>query len=73
MRYRKVGFVQFRIENPVRPFGMGYVSTAQAAAILGISTRRVRVLLEKGKLAGRKIGRDWILDRQGVEGRKRMI
>jgi excisionase family DNA binding protein len=52
---------------------MGYVSTAQAAAILGISTRRVRVLLKHGKLGGRKIGRDWLLNRREVEDRKRMI
>jgi excisionase family DNA binding protein len=64
---------QFRKGNPIVLSGMGYVSTAQAAAILGISTRRVRVLLKHGKLGGRKIGRDWLLNRREVEDRKRMI
>lgn len=37
--------------------------------MLGVSEQRVRQLVTAGKLAGRKIGRTWIVSKQGVEKR----
>ncbi len=36
-------------------------SVKEAAEKLGISDRRVRKLLEEGRIKGRKIGRDWVV------------
>lgn len=36
-------------------------TVTQAARKLNISDRRVRKLLEEGRLKGKKIGRDWIV------------
>lgn len=43
------------------------LSVREAAAILGVSPKTVRWRLEKGKLAGRKVGRDWIVPRAEVK------
>ncbi|MFI7632423.1 helix-turn-helix domain-containing protein [Microbispora rosea] len=40
------------------------ISTAEAAALLGVKERRVRQLAEGG--LGRKVGRVWVLDRAAV-------
>jgi len=44
------------------------LTTTEAAARLGISTRRVRVLAEQGRIRGEKVGRDWVLDEESVAG-----
>ena len=36
-------------------------SVKEAATKLGVSDRRVRKLLEEGRIKGRKIGRDWVV------------
>ncbi len=36
-------------------------SVKEAAIKLGISDRRVRKLLEEGRIKGRKLGRDWVV------------
>ena len=36
-------------------------SVKEAAEKLGISDRRVRKLLEEGRIKGRKLGRDWVV------------
>ena len=36
-------------------------SVKEAAAKLGISDRRVRKLLEEGRIAGKKLGHDWVV------------
>ena len=33
----------------------------EAAINLGISDRRVRKLLEEGRIKGKKLGRDWVV------------
>jgi excisionase family DNA binding protein len=38
------------------------LNTAQAAAKLGISASRVRVLISDGRLPAEKVGRDYIID-----------
>lgn len=39
-----------------------YLTTKQAAEKLGITPRRVRALIESGRLKARKIGRDYLID-----------
>ncbi len=36
-------------------------SVKEVADRLGISDRRVRKLLEEGRIKGRKLGRDWVV------------
>ena len=37
------------------------LSVREAAQKLGVSERRVRVLLNEGRIEGRKLGRDWVV------------
>jgi excisionase family DNA binding protein len=46
------------------------VSVPEAANILGVGQQRVRQLLDRGKLSGRRVGRDWVVSRASVEERK---
>ena len=43
------------------------MTTAEAAAELGLETSHVRRLCERGTLAATKRGRDWFVDRAAVE------
>ena len=45
------------------------MTTAEAAAALGITPQRVRTLLIAGLLEGRKVGRDWQVDEASVQQR----
>ncbi len=42
------------------------ITTKTAAKILGISPRRVTVLIIAGRLPARKLGRDWIIDEKDL-------
>ncbi|MFC9637141.1 excisionase family DNA-binding protein [Streptomyces mirabilis] len=53
---------------PARP---SYVTVGEAAELLGVSPRYVRRLAAEGVIRGSKPGRDWQLDRDGLEGRRR--
>lgn len=44
----------------------GYISTRDAARMLGYRVQHVRRLLRTGQLQGEKVGRDWIVVREGV-------
>jgi len=46
------------------------VSTGAAAGMLDVSERRVRQLLAGGLLAGQRIGRQWLVERDSVEAYK---
>lgn len=46
---------------------MDWVTTSEAAVILGITPVRVRQLIGTGQLRSEKKGRDYILDRAEVE------
>lgn len=37
------------------------LTTADAAAKLGVSVRRVRAMIRDGRLPAKKIGRDWLV------------
>ena len=47
------------------------VSVDEAAALLGVSPRRVRALIENGRLKARRIGRSWLVDADGLHGLRR--
>jgi excisionase family DNA binding protein len=44
-----------------------WLTVAQVAPLLGLSDSRIQRLLRAGQLAGRKVGRDWIVSREAVE------
>lgn len=44
-----------------------YVTTAQAAEIIGCVDSRVRQLLREGVIEGERVGRDWIVLRRSAE------
>lgn len=44
-----------------------YVTTAQAAEIIGCVDSRVRQLLREGTIAGERVGRDWLVLRKSAE------
>ena len=45
--------------------------TKEAAEKLGISQRHLRLLLEHGKIRGKKLGRDWVVLSLDYERRRR--
>ena len=49
-------------------FDQGFVTVSQAAQELGYTVQHVRWLLRSGKLAGTKLGRDWLVSRDSVLG-----
>jgi excisionase family DNA binding protein len=44
----------------------GFLTTAEAGAVLGINASRVRQLLLAGELRGEKLGNDWVLEERAV-------
>src|SRR5689334_2343021 len=40
-----------------------FIGTAQAAAVLGVTTQQVRNLIRQGVLTGKKLGRDFLIRR----------
>ena len=44
----------------------GVMTVADAAGVLGMSTRRVRALCAAGRLVGRRVGRDWAVSAVSV-------
>ncbi len=49
-----------------------YVTTRDAAGRLGVTVRRVQAMLQSGRLKGRKVGRDWMVDRKDLARVARM-
>lgn len=49
---------------------MKLLSVKQAAERLGISDRRVRLLIEEGKLAAHKLGREHAIEEEALAGVK---
>lgn len=46
---------------------MKLFSTREAAAILGISERRVRALIIEGRLLAQKVGRDYVIEEKAIK------
>ena len=44
-----------------------YVTTSEAAEIIGCVDSRVRQLLREGTITGKRMGRDWLVDRKSAE------
>lgn len=49
---------------------MELLSTTEAAEKLGVSERRVRQLINEGKLAAHKLGRDYAIEENSLEAVK---
>ncbi len=45
----------------------GYVTTTEAAGIIGCVPRQVRQLLSEGVLKGERVGRDWLVFKESAE------
>jgi excisionase family DNA binding protein len=45
-----------------------YITTSEAAEIIGCVDSRVRQLLRAGTLDGKRLGRDWLVSRNSAEG-----
>lgn len=43
------------------------MSAKEAAALLGVSRRRVMELIESGRLSAWKLGQDWYIDRRTID------
>ena len=50
---------------------MNLLTTKEAAGRLGISERRVRVLLEQGRIRGQKIGVQWLIEEKDLHYERR--
>ena len=46
---------------------MTLLGVGDTAAVLGVSSRRVRQMLSYGTLAGQRVGRTWVVDRADLE------
>ena len=49
---------------------MNLLNTTEAAQRLGVSARRVLALIEEGKLKAQKVGRDYAIEADALEGVK---
>jgi excisionase family DNA binding protein len=43
-----------------------WITTKQAASLMGYDYAHVRYLLRKGKIQGMKIGRDWLVEKESA-------
>jgi len=43
-----------------------YITTGEAARVAEVTTGRIRQLLLKGRLKGKRFGRDWMVDRNSI-------
>ena len=46
---------------------MNLVTTKKAADRLGVTTRRIRAMIDAGIIPATKIGRDWMVDPEDIE------
>lgn len=44
-----------------------WITTKEAAEIIGVSIKQVSYLLIKGRIKGKKFGRFWMVDKQSVD------
>jgi excisionase family DNA binding protein len=49
---------------------MRIISTAEAAKRLGVTTNRVRAMIEAKRLKAIKVGREWLIDPKDLEAVK---
>ena len=46
---------------------MKLLNTKEAAAVLGVSERRIRAMIAEGKLAAQKVGRDYAIEESALK------
>lgn len=44
-----------------------YLTTGEAARLLGVTARRVQTLINAGRLPATKVGRDWLIARADLD------
>ena len=44
-----------------------YLSTEEAAEVMGYSRQHVRVLIHEGRLKGDRVGKNWLVSRSSVQ------
>ena len=49
------------------------ITVKQAAALLGVTPQRVRAIIKAGMLQAEKWGRDWQIDAESVEKRRKAM
>jgi len=49
------------------------ITVTQAAALLGVTPQRVRFMIKAGILEAEKWGRDWQIDGESVENRRKAM
>ncbi|WP_055491694.1 helix-turn-helix domain-containing protein [Streptomyces sp. TP-A0356] len=59
-----------RVVPPVQP-AVTYLTSGEAAKVMGLSARRVRELAADGVLRSRKSGRDWQIEADSAYDRRR--
>lgn len=52
---------------------MDKITVTAAAALLGVTPQRVRHMIKAGILQAEKFGRDWQIDGESVESRKKAM
>jgi excisionase family DNA binding protein len=52
--------------------GTESADTQHAAQQLRLSTRRIRALIDAGKLKAEKIGRDWMINQSAIDALKKL-
>ena len=52
---------------------MDKITVTAAAALLGVTPQRVRALIKAGILEAEKFGRDWQIDAESVEIRRKAM
>ena len=52
---------------------MTKITVTQAAALLGVTPQRVRFMIKAGILEAEKWGRDWQIDGESVENRRKAM
>lgn len=50
---------------------MDYLNTQQAGEILGVTSQRILALIHAGRLPAKKVGRDWLIARNDLDGFKK--
>lgn len=52
------------------PITEGWMTVAEAATLTGYSPAYLRGLASRGRVEARKVGRDWLIARDSIEGYK---
>jgi len=62
--------VVYSLGNMTRPVRQDYITTQEAATIMGHTVQHMRLLFREGKVRATKLGRDWLVARPDLEQRR---